>query len=75
VSEKMQTVEIRFPGELVAAYTSWIGTRHTLYRTPDDRFRVHADDGEQAWLEAGRLGEGLTEDHVSRLWPAFFERT
>jgi hypothetical protein len=58
---EMQTIEIRFPGEWIAAYRDGVGTNWSLYRD--------GDDGEQAWIEAGRYGEGLTEEFVRWGWP------
>ncbi len=65
-----QTVMARFAGELVG-YHADEGARYALYRTTEGRFKVHIDEGEEAWLEAG-LGDGLEERQARRLFPELF---
>jgi hypothetical protein len=39
---------------------------------PEDYYRIHADDGELAWLEAGRCGGELEKWEVRWGCPRFF---
>ncbi len=73
---ELQTVEVRFTGEKLATYTDDSGI-YTLYRTPEGLYRVHIDqgEGEQAWLESGRSGNGLTEAQLRRVFPELFAMT
>jgi hypothetical protein len=68
----IQTVEERFEGAELATYTDPLAV-YTLYRTPEDLYLVHTDEGETAWLESGADGEGLTEGQVRMLWPELAE--
>ena len=73
---EMQVVEIRFPGGRLGRYTDHVGTTWTLYSLDypsEGLFFVHADDGERAWVEGGRNGDGLEEWEVRWLCPPFFE--
>jgi hypothetical protein len=72
VLSQLQTVEVRFPGERVASFSSGIAT-YTLYRTPESLYRVHIEEGERAWLESGRDGEGLPEEFARRSFPELFQ--
>jgi hypothetical protein len=57
---QLQAVEVRFRGERLAEDTKVSGVC-SLFRTPEGGYVVHIDEGELAWLEAGRDGWGLTE--------------
>jgi hypothetical protein len=72
VMSEQQSVEVRFTGEKLATHVEGADV-YTLYRTPEGLYRVHIDDGEreQAWLESGRSGEGLTEAQLLRVFPEF----
>ncbi len=65
-----QTVFVRFAGELVG-YHADEGARYALYRTPEGRYLVHIDEGDEAWLEVG-LGDGLEEHKARWLFPELF---
>jgi hypothetical protein len=67
-----QTVAVRFPGEVISTYRSAVAV-YTLFRTPEGLYRVHTDDGDQAWLESGCASEGLSERKVRALWPELVE--
>ena len=69
---EQHTVEVRFRGEMLATYIDESGA-YTLYRTPEDLYRIHIYDGEGglAWLESGHHGNGLTAAQVRRLLPEF----
>ena len=64
----IQTVEVKFEGEKLATTTGAVST-NTLYRTPQGLYRIHMDEGETAFLESGRDGDGLTEERVRTLCP------
>jgi hypothetical protein len=68
----IQTVEVRFEGELLATYTDSLAV-YTLYRIPEGRYRVYVEEGETAFLESGLHGVGLTEWQVRHLWPELAE--
>ena len=76
MSDQQTTVEVRFPGEWLATYTDDSGT-YTLYCTPEGLFRIHIDEGEGelAWLESGRSGNGLTEAQVRTVFPELSSST
>ncbi|MDP9457127.1 MAG: hypothetical protein M3Q60_15425 [Actinomycetota bacterium] len=65
-----QTALVRFAGELVGFYVD-DAARYAVYRTPEGRYLVHIDEGDEAWLEAG-LGDGLEEHKARRLFPELF---
>ncbi len=65
-----QTVTVRFAGELVGYHADEVAS-YALYRTPEGRYFVHIDEGEEAWLETG-LGDGLEERQARRLFPELF---
>ncbi len=65
-----QTALVRFSGELVGYHADEV-VSYALYRTPEGRFKVHVDQGEEAWLETG-LGDGLEEHKARRLFPELF---
>ncbi len=67
---EMQTALVKFSGELVGYHADEVA-RYALYRTPEGRFKVHIDEGEEAWLEAG-IGDGISERQARRLFPEFF---
>jgi hypothetical protein len=70
----MQTIEIRFRGEELGTYTDGVGCTWMLYRTcyPNEGYyRIHGDDGDQAWVESGRYGSGLEDWEVLQDWPEF----
>ena len=69
---EQHTVEVRFRGEKLATYTDDSGA-YTIYRTPECLYRIHIDEdeGELAWLESGRIGNGLTAAQVRTLFPEF----
>ena len=43
--QTVEVVEVRFSGEKLATYTDDLGA-YTLYRTPEDLYRIHIDEGE-----------------------------
>ncbi len=65
-----QTVFVRFAGELVGYHADEVA-RYAIYRTPEGRYLVHIDEGDEAWLEAG-LGDGLEEHKARWLFPELF---
>jgi hypothetical protein len=67
-------LEIRFPGEELAPYTSEGGVTYRLfYRSDDEHYVVHNDDPRgPAWLEDGRAN-GLTAAHVRWYRPELAE--
>lgn len=67
---ELQTVEVRFRGSRLGSYVGLAGTVWTLYRVADGYYYVHIDDGgEEASLEAGRNGIGLSDREVRWLCP------
>jgi hypothetical protein len=69
----IQAVEVRFEGEEIARHTDRAGV-NTLYRTPEDLYRIHIDEGPGlAFVESGLHGDGLTEAQVRSLWPELAE--
>ncbi len=65
-----QTVLVKFDGELVGYHADDVA-RYALYRTTEERYLVHIDEGDEAWLEAG-LGDGLEEHKARWLFPELF---
>ena len=43
--QTVEVVEVRFSGEMFATYTDDSGA-YTLYRTPENLYRIHIDEGE-----------------------------
>ena len=67
-----QSVVVRFPGERVCALSDEWGTC-TLYRTPEDLYRVHMDKaGGEAWLEPGPEHEGYDIGRAYSVCPELF---
>ncbi len=65
-----QAVTVRFAGELVGDHADDVA-RYALYRTPEGRYLVHIDEGDEAWLETS-LGDGLEEHKARWLFPELF---
>ena len=57
-----QAVAVKFEGEELATATNEVST-NTRYRTRDGLYRVHIDEGDEAWRWA------LEEWQVRRLFP------
>ncbi len=66
---ELQTVAVRFVGELVGRHKSVEGTVYTLYRTPEGRYFVHISKGMEAWLETGQGRQGIKEERVRSVFP------
>ena len=65
---RLQTVPVRFYGEVVGFYADHVSTG-TLYKTPQGLYRVHVDMGSYTYVESGHSGEGLTEEQVRTNFP------
>jgi hypothetical protein len=74
---KVQSVEVRFEGELLTTATTEEGS-YALYQVPDGGYFVHYDEGAagaylvtglSAAVPNGHLREGISEKQVRRQWP------
>ena len=63
------TLEVTLEGEEVATHTTEGGTTHRLFRTPEGLYRIHWQDEEQAWLETGKPGSGVSVETLRALFP------
>jgi hypothetical protein len=71
-----ERVIVSFEGEPLAFYKDE-KTKYQLYRYLEgdkDTFFIHWQDDEGAWLETGRLGDGVDAEMVAAMWPELAAR-
>ena len=69
---ELHTLEVTLEAEEIASHTDETGSS-TLYLVENDRYYVHWQDDEQAWLETGAPGMGVSVGVLRALFPELAE--